>query len=569
MKKLLLTFTIFLTILSCAGEEDSVCEGLNECPGETVSAARPKANVSFLPSTYFNVTTGSFINADPTANGDIVFNSLQVLSEDLVTSYVDAMVSIESSLSDPSLSTSIPHMIINIDNDKILKIRYTKRDGNGRIIEQRDNFPLERLTPKNGRVIIPVVNEFFAGNLVNPSDNSGNTNSFSHEVEIFALADGFEPSDRKRASFRLFPQRKPASANLVISDDIRNFNIEDRWASYFNEIDYVPNEDFVFFNLIDNKEVPDLFGYDIKFIFRSEPSLKMRQKVFFEETFDALLYATSGTRFYRRGESFFVNEQTFDSERHFNKKFKINDQVVFERTSATNSARELELRNVEGGTRWNLEFSYDFSKSSNFPVGADLLSPLRPECNNVTNQAFSPLQEQVLSEDASAQNGLLITCHPDTNQREILEEQDLINPQIALDDLWYKSFFYRPSSIISNTSSELVVDVGSFYGVKEVEFFMSGCVKVLIREASDLEVNPNIYEEKQLNSPECASESDEEGGWMYFETSVTKDIFQNRFEQSYSGNSNIIGLIEKLFTIPENTYPRFYFNGSFDVSKIY
>jgi hypothetical protein len=105
-----------------------------------------------------------------------------------------------------------------------------------------------------------------------------------------------------------------------------------------------------------------------------------------------------------------------------------------------------------------------------------------------------------------------------------------------------------------------------FNGVKQIEFRMSGCIKVLTREASPAEVNPNIWEIKNNESAQCSS-GPGDTGWMHFSISRQLSIFDNTVQYlNTMGLKELVDLYRN--SIPKNTTP-FEFEGDTFFEHIY
>ena len=139
------------------------------------------------------------------------------------------------------------------------------------------------------------------------------------------------------------------------------------------------------------------------------------------------------------------------------------------------------------------------------------------------------------------------------------------SPLVSSDDLWYDFYSYRPYQVILNTAQKTYIDAGHFYGIKDVEFRITGCMKIYIREASTLEANPNLWERVSGEDDQCSDSSDE--GWVYFNISKGDDIFSHGSQMNEG--SDVKALIDAMGLVQKRSITPFIFNGSEKTDKIY
>jgi hypothetical protein len=413
----------------------------------------------------------------------------------------------------------------------------------------------------DGNIYIPLVNEAFNGTLADSAVISQNSENFTHKVSIVSQKDGANNSSINRFSFSLDLKIPIKSFVSSIHEEADSFSLKNRWKKYFEGgVDDIPNRDFDFAVLTDGQDVADSLPNDIRIVFKAPPVLKIKQELFVEETIDLFVLKTLGTVIPQRGVSFREHTINLNSDDHFRSKFKINGSDV----SLTNG-REVIKRDIPAETKWNFTFAYDFLKQSSFPIGQSMLVPLKPECNLASNTGFSPNTEQDSRDGNIIAGGFTSICHPDSAKKETVTPELLSSSSLAQTDTWYDYFSYRDSFQFESTTSRKRYYGGLFTGIKSIEFSVTGCMRVYSRESSASAINPNPWEIKTENHPECDDGSDT--GWVYFTISKSDDIFNHASD--HTSSSSLSTLIEQLSSVSPGTFPRFIFNGSEQSNKLY
>lgn len=578
MRKLITILALFLLSVSCAKKDTEIpCEGESNCSNLPSSAVdipnQRQLTLEFLTSSYYDTNSRRWIKIEPDEEGHLELGVLPIFSDLITTGKLEAMDSVilsDEQESDPQAwqaeeFNSIPYIKIKIESDSYVRFYYKKQNNLGVIVQDMTGEAIIR----GEYAYIPLVNEMFGNKLQSTTIGSSNTESLDHYIEVVGLADNVRKSEIRRIHFKLDPQSKLKGAYIEYSPEAENFNLKNRWSHYFNEVDYSPNRNFVFASLIDAQENPDAIPYDVKFVFKDEPTLIMTQTVFVERNIDTVLYPIERTIFIARGDGFIQDTQTFTSQTDFRKKILINGQTP-SNSNGSGGERELTLRNIPSMQKWNLSFVFDFLKNENYTPGQELLSPLKPVCAEITGQSFLPIHQSSQRDSNIQEGGYTSVCHPDSNKMETVAAEDLETTPLALEDLWYDFFNYRKDSVILDTPTQKIVDAGLFTGLKNVSMQISGCVRIYTREASALETNPNPYDLRNESSPECEdSTSASEGGWLYFSIQKEDNIFNHRQDERIKNNSQLIRLIEDLMIADPEVIPNMRFNSNTSINRIF
>ena len=449
LKKLILLTTLILTGCSGGGEAEADCSGVEICTVTESPAPLPRRNLRVMLETteFYNPNTDSWLEFE--FNGDSIdLGVIDAFSDNIGLSQSEALSKVESSAthrSNPELFevtefNTIPYIKMLAEDNNSYLVNYQKINSQS-MIQEEVTFSA---TIKGDYVYIPLVNEQFSGKLQTTQVTSESTLSFEHIIRIAATSSSsINDSIHKTIKFKLNPQTKLQGVKVEFSEAANNFALDKRWETYFNGVDYSPNRDFDLVSLVDNQEYNEAIPFDVKVVFKQAPVVRMRQSVFVEETIDLNLYRQTKEIFVQRGNSFIESVQTFDSDNHFQKKVKINGEVV---TLA--SGREGIKRNISAGEDWRITFTIDFLKNQAYDPTVELLSPLRPMCQIINNQIFYPIATKNEIDTLDAAGGKGIYCHPDTHKKELIAAKNINSTSLALDDLWNDFFFYRPQEVI-------------------------------------------------------------------------------------------------------------------------
>ena len=351
--------------------------------------------------------------------------------------------------------------------------------------------------------------------------------------------------------------------NVEYSTAMKNITLENRWNYFYNVSDSVPNTDLELATLVESSATPESISLDIKVVFKNAPKIEMAYTIFDEDMLvrENNNNSPEGTISVIRGNAFYEKTYVLNSDEHFGLKFKINDQLI----ALTNSNREGELRNVPAGELWRLTFGYDLTQSITYPSGKQLLKPLMPICNAISNQPFNPIMELTSKNSYKNLGGYLSVCHPETLKKEIITAENIGAPHVPLMDTWHWGFSYMASTDNEIHPEYSVKTAGHLYGIKAIQFRISGCMKVMTREASPAPINPNVYEIKNNSNDEACSSGPGDTGWMFVDISKEISIFDNIAPYD-TDLQNLINTYRN--AIPKTTLD-FYFNGDTHLNHIH
>ena len=559
----LFLLTLTLTITTGCKSGGGSCSG-SSCSnnGTGSNPASSALSLSFLDTHFFdgNSNTWQTLGAVYVNSGNLGVIPLysNIISTPLTTAMAQiALAETQYAAgvpSDPTTVSSIPYIkILASDSKATYNFQYKRFDSNNNIQAQMQGTA----TVVNGYALIPFVNEQFGNQMYVTNLSSSGSSSFTHQISIFASSSNSTPSPVKVINFQINPIIPLKNMSIAFSSDATNFNLSNRWNYYFNTTDYTPNHNFKLADLVDASTTADSIPYDVRFVFQTPPVLKITEVVFVEETLDSLLYKTTGVINFNRGINYFTQSINLDSNNHFLSKFSINNNVVSLSGNTT-----AEYRNISAGTKWALGFIYDFGTNPAFSANQNLLTPLKPMCQIINKQVYSPISDSTLKNSVTAAGGFYASCHPDTNSVLNLSSSQLAANNLQLNDTFYGFFSYRKAQPILNSSSLLEYDAGHFYGIKTVTFSVSGCVSIYEREASDLSTNPNTWVQKNIATADCGS-----NGFTSFTITKTDDILNHL--NNYVTKADLSQVISGLGSSSPISRSDWNFNGSNFYNVIY
>lgn len=457
----------------------------------------------------------------------------------------------------PSTYNDIPYIEIVPEENVTYVYSYKKIDMSGvEVGGKTGSFVIE-----GGRAFLPLTNTMFGG-VFFPENATSNQSSYTHRIQIVAQSPNSRASDVYTITFK---------ANLIVpnrdfgvdySAAMKNITYENRWNYFYNATDGVPNTDLDLATLVEASSTPESIPLDIKVVFKNAPKIEIAYTIFDEDNLVRDNANVDGNVSVLRGNAFYEKSYVLNSDRDFGLNFKIMGQNV----SLTNSNREAELRNIPAGSLWRLTFGYNLTQKGSYPSGKQLLKPLRPICQAIANQSFNPILELQSKTSYKNLGGFLSVCHPRTMRREVVPASDIATTPLELQDTFFWGFSYMPAKDVASTPEYIVKEPGHLYGVKNIEFRISGCMKIMTREASPAPINPNVYEVKNNESASCST-GPGDTGWMAYEISKTISIFDNTTQHStVSGLQELLGVYRN--AVPKTSL-NFYFNGDTFYEHIY
>lgn len=560
------TSLLFAVLLlnSCSGKQgEKKCSEGETCIGAPSNGTAPavnKLNLTCLTSHYYDANTLEWreISKEKIASGDL--GIIPVYSNSLSEGLSAALQKVKNSeeqytANDPAqvnAYNAIPYFRCENPEGRKISFEYKKFDSNGNILKivKRDLEAFDNIA------YLPIVNEQF-GNQFFSGETGQSSSSFVHQISLQARAVNSNPSDILKIKFSTDIQIPLKGMRVEKSDSLKNYTLANRWSHYYKNSDGIINNEWDFASLVDSQETVDSISYDIRFVFKNKPVLKMRQKVFVEETFDIDVAMATGELIATRQKGFLEKTINLSADEHFLQKFKINGTL----TTLENST-ELIKRNIPAGERWKLTYVYDFNQSVNYPASQTLLSPLKSECNIINNL---PMQPIALMQDRASNllaNNFYAYCHPTTDGQVTLTPAQKPTYPYELKDTFYDYFSFRPSRIIEDTSTTLKRDVGNFYGISSVDFYIEGCIKFFTREATASPVNPNAWEAKNIPDAECGT-----GDFSYFSIRFGDTIFDH--SSDFSSDIGITNAINFLGTAPSREINGFIFNNNSNLNVVY
>lgn len=560
----LLSAILVLSSCSGGGAKSDACKDSASCIGTPNNGSAPslnKLNLTCLSSHYYDSNTIEWreISKERIASGDL--GVLSVYSNSLSEPLSSALTKVReaenqfatNSPLDVTNFNAIPYFRCENPEGNKISFEYKKFDSNGGIL-QIIKGDLEAF---DSIAYLPIVNEQFSNQFFNSGGSGQSSSSFIHQISLQARAVNSNPSDILKIRFSTDIQIPLKGMKVEKSDSLKAFTLANRWSHYYKTNDGIANGEWEFASLVDSQETVDSISYDIRFVFKNKPILKMRQKVFLEEVIDFDVLQSTGEKIGTRQKGFFEKIINLSADEHFQQKFKVNGALA-----TLDNNTEIIKRNIPAGERWKLTYVYDFNQSVNYPASQTLLSPLKSECNVINN---TPMQPITLMQDRATNkiaNNFYAYCHPETNNQLTLTSAQLATYPGKKKDLWHDYFSYRPSEVISDTSNVLIRDLGHFYGISSVEFYIEGCVKFFTREATSNPVNPNPWEAKNIPNTECGT-----GDFSAFTVRFGDSIFNHSTD--FASDIAITNAINFLGTASSREISGFIFNNNSNLNVVY
>lgn len=541
MKNLTLTYLFLLLLFSCSGGgEDAGCSEAGNC--ERTTAERPRTEslrIDMEDSMFWDINSRSLYTIENARIGTGDIGIIPVYSHLINKPLAEVEPKILTAARDAAMGNIDEEGFNNIPFFRIRKIptytylfNYTRRLGNTIVAGASGNIDVEDST----YVYLPMINEVFNGQLSSLLVGGASSSDYIHTISITATSPNAKDAEIKTFRFRILLNFPTKAFVTEISDEMKEFNLQNRWRFYYST-EGTPNDDLLIARIVDGQETPDSQSADLRVVFREPPVLRVIQNLFEEETIDLQTLKETGAILPSRGNRFIHRSIPLTSASHFKLKISVNGQYV-----TLDGNNEVIVRNIPADTRWDFSFHADFNRNAAYPASRNLLSPLRPMCSLIHSPSFLPVTAMDNRDAAESTGGYYSVCHPDTAKFELVPPELINAPPVSLRDTWFDFFSYRRSSINFDNASLYVHDVGHFYGLSEIRFAISGCLRVYSREASSLSVNPNAWELKSEAHEECG-ESDGLG-WVFYNIEYQTSI--SEFRDSYDGNLDLQILIDSL-----------------------
>lgn len=564
MKKLALIGVLLASILTaCSENKENPCSNAAnvnnpECQKQIPDVdSRPLTlEVNFLPSFFYDQNTKSWKEIKKqNLDGGIVGLTLPIYSDFLNISTRAAIAKIllaevqkqnPGSYAESDLNR-IPYFEVQVEDGVDYIFSYTKTDLNNNIVFQKEG----KLSIQDGRAILPLINETFDGQFFAASSNVGSR--FTHGISIAAQSKDRRGTRTPNVVFEAVLQIPNTDFYVEYAPQALGFNLQNRWNHYFAGTDNVANTNWKFLTLKEIKNVSEQVPLELKITFQEPPSVSLVQNVFFEMPFDIDTIKNTGVVNPQRGYNFYIEQQnmkgTLPSPQGTGPDFQMKLKVNGTELSLT-SGREARI-DVGPGVPWNIEVFYDFTQHSNYssPGGTGLITPLRPVCHQDKGEPFYPITESNAKNTAISSGGFLSICHPTENRRVIVGQSEMTTTPYALTDTWYGHFSYVPFDMFKR-------EVGHFYGIRDVTFRMSGCMKIEVRNPGD--VNWTVKSKSHSICDVAGGGSNQ--GWVYFFAERQATIFDNI--NDYEGVPGLKALMQSFGSRPIKNTPNFYFNGS-------
>ena len=520
-----------------------------------------KLEIKFVESEYYDRSNNQWvtISTSDLENGRIS-NRIPLYSDFINASQSFAVnsVSFSSEQRDDDSFTvdqynNIPYLKFQSNTGATYQWKFVVYDSQG--IELRTDKG--EMIEENGYAYIPFVNVFFDGKFF-PSDDFGIVETYTYEIQVVAQGAGYRDSEAKVIQFTVGLEIESKEFDAIVSSEMENFSLEDRFNYYFKGSDGVVNDDLDLGSLLEVNDNPEQKSLDLRVVFQETPVISIDQIVFEENMISKTGFEATDNITIIRGNEFFEKKVELNSSKDFLLKLKLNNQDV----SLVND-KEISIRNLAAGSLWEIGFAYDLNTHPNYPSDQVLISPLRPFCNLATKTSFLPLSKIGQKSSMEQLGGYMAICHPETKNEEIILPEDMATTALEKRDTFFNFFNYLETTEFINTSEQRQIQAGGFNGIKSIEFKIEGCLKVYTRVASQLVVNPNEWEVKSVGDLVCGETTE----WMPFSLKKTISIFDNI--DQYNQVIGLQELIQKYQSTGGTSRSSFNINNSYTTDHIY
>lgn len=544
---------ILLTIFnSCSKDEEAACskaENKDECVsrGADIDERTASLNLEFFDSYYYNYNTAEWVEVKSSdLNGGLIGSSLPIFSNFLGLSSdlaVDKILNAKEQYQNPTIFSPdtfsvIPYIEAKFEgtNTEIV-YEYKKRDLEG---NQSPSY-IGKFKVKNGRALLPFVNEMFGGNLYSNNEIVGK--KYIHSLTIKAQSLQGQGARTVQLEFESTLELPLIDFYVDFSDNMDNFNLNNRFNYYYKGSDGLPNQDFSFLSLKERDE-PEAVQTDIRVLFKERPVIKIKQDIFSENPLNISKFKNEGKAELIRGFEFYQKRVELDSFDDFKMKVYLNNTI-----QTLVGGREFIVTGLPAGTRWDLDFVIDFSPNAAYVGnGLPLITPYKPTCNTELNKPFYPLQAEQEKKDFEALEGYYSHCHYDTGDTVKFTKNQLLASGIDKKDTFFQYFNYMPMDETKN-------EIGHFDGIRKITFSLEGCMRVYAKTPTS-----STWELKTQNNVSCADENDPDSdGWVYFNAEKTYTMTQ--LIDLYGSTPGLTPLIQSMGSKSFLSTPHFDFNG--------
>lgn len=567
--KVFVLLLLLLTVISCSKQEEDECSSAGVCAENDAPSASRNVNlkIRFNDIHFYDKEVGSFrtISASEVITGNLG-ERIPVYADFLTLNKTESlgMVAISSIQKDSPNSFSeedlnpIPYLSINAEEGVTYIYQYKKMNTVGQeVASATGEFLLSGTT-----AYLPFINEMFDDRFFSATAGGSQTN-YTHKIQIAAQSANSIQSETYTVSF---------SSSLIVpnkdfepeySPAMQAINLKNRWDYFYNANDGVPNTELLLGDMTENADLSSASALDfkdIRVLFKTSPKIEMVYTIFDENSIYKSSNEAAATTTIVRGYEFYEQSYALSSDRDFGLVFKING------IDTNITSKEGVLRDVSAGVNWSLTFGYDLTQAGTYPGGKQLLKPLRPICNTITNTPYTPIATSSWKKAIEDLNGFAAICHPETYKSENSSAGDLATFPLDQEDSFYDFFSYMSTKTISSDNEHKRVRLGHLYGIKSIQFRIEGCLKLYTRDASVAPINPNPWIQKNNESESCSS-GPGDVGWMAYSLNKEISIFDD--VDQYSTTPGLKELINNYNnSVPLNSV-NFYFNNDVFYEHIY
>lgn len=408
------------------------------------------------------------------------------------------------------------------------------------------------ILPGTTRAIIPLSSAFLSNLYFGQSAQQNPGTIISGQLSITASSNT-QSSAPVSISFSSVYSLQNRTYLMSVADAMKNFTIENRWSSYYTSgTTPQTNLPIVVAKDISGKSANPT-NLMVKFC-GTKPSISIDQTMFFELPFDGIQFQNTGVVVPNRGNTFYTNNVKLDTINDFKIKVSIGGQPI--NPKADNNT-DYYLPPSTTINNFDITFAADFTPTSSYsladPNGKGLLFPLKPVCQEIKDEAFSPLANAQQGAAALAAGAVQrMTCDLDTtttNKTYTYDQLQGLSP--APMDTWYDNFSYAPMRLSRK-------ELGHLYGIKQITFTVAAAFKLIVLDSNgnpqlDGAGKPIVYSE---GGNSCNGDGSTD--WTVINKSLTYTIFDN-----VAGHASIPGLpgILNLFnSSTTQTYPKMKIN---------
>lgn len=529
-----LLFVLPFFLLAC-DKKQTTCTAASTDPqcntGGNPGADDSLLQITFEPTYHFDLGTNTWttLSADQLKQG-IITSPIYVYSSYINLSLNEALNSVIAAKDQQGQTNTnanqVPYIEFDAKSGVTYLYRYQKYDLSGTLLSD-----VQGTVPVQGsRALLPLTNASFNQKYYSSTDPLGQR--YKNVISLTA-----QTSVKTGAIYQIQFQSIYSSQNvdfdLVFSDAMNSFSLENRWQFYKNQALTGPNTNLSFFTLKDKKNSATLSLTDVRVLFKSAPKLQIKEEVFFELPFQADLFKLSGTVVPDRGNKFYVAPVALDSNRDFKMNVFLGGELL------SQDSKAFQKLSFPIGKKYDIGFSFDLTENTTYgalsgdPNTKRLLYPLKPVCWELKNETYEPWVVEPLKAQALASNNYYAVCDLDETKTV-----GPIPPDLTKMDTWFGFFSYAPQRLEKN-------ELGHLFGLRSVSFVIEACIRLQVKAPGT-----STWTTTTVGAQNCGGIDSELWTPVFIEKTFT--IYDNI--ASYKNTLNLSSILERFKSSAVETY---------------